>query len=646
MMNPLRSDSDVRKLATQSLDGSNSELQKAVSRISREAPGEDAKDIASLGLTAMEGVQGDDKLAELSRRRAGKATLEVIRDQDYAGLDVQARMGEELTDPSKVYAPLLGATEAVMKGLVGSSVPGPVGAALGLALEIGQEVRKPGHTSTEHAAFNVESPHHSIGPGVDYDFVGLSGVYHAAFSSVAMRKDVTETGELASLGSSMLLYVEEGNRRYAEETSGYSKPPDTAQVVGREVFGKLESSQPVWTKLGFKLVEGGPGAEGARTVLDAVADGREPTAVNLLSVGRSVLPQLPEERREGVAQTVLELVMAAPDHEVAADLLGKVRSGEWTPAQAVTDGLEQLGQKTGDAWVLHGKSRAATGGIAGAEGYVNVNGVSVKKRKAPAPEAEGESVPQPDADRVRSAVEQLLAEQRAEEDDDFNHPDLVAQRERVAARQAEEAPGSPAAENSAAEPEVPPRQQTPPPQPEAPPQQQAPLPRQQAPPPQGPAYDPGKFGVQTAPGYDPRLFGAPTAVPFDPRLFGAPTPVQWQGQPEMGGVDPRFAGMDPRMMDPRTMDPRMMDPRTMDPRMMDPRFGGGPQQAPWGYAAPSPAVYAYDPYPNGRPYTINMNPQGGWQHPQARQSRMSGWKIAALAVGAAVGLPLLLGAIF
>ncbi|MCE7873259.1 hypothetical protein DYH09_23190 [bacterium CPR1] len=108
--------------------------------------------------------------------------------------------------------------------------------------------------------------------------------------------------------------------------------------------------------------------------------------------------------------------------------------------------------------------------------------------------------------------------------------------------------------------------------------------------------------------------------------------------------DPRFGGMDPRMMDPRMMqDPRFggMDPRMMDPRMQDPRFGGMDprmQGGQWPYHAPPP-----DPYPSGRPYSISVNDAGQGPHsfvPQ--QSRMSGWKIAALAVGGLVSVPLLL----
>ncbi len=730
-MNPLRSDADVRKLVTQSLDSSNSDIQKAIKRVSREAPDADTKDVASVGLSAMEGIQGDGKLAEYAARRAGKATLEVLRDKDFAGLDAQARMGEELTDPTRVYAPLLASTETVMRSLVGSSIPGPVSLALSMALDIGQELRKPGHTTTDHSAFNINSPHHSIGPGESFDFVGMSGVYHAAFSSVAMRKDVESAAEMASLGSSMLLYVDEGNRRYMEESGGYSKPPDTAQVVAREVFGRLGAEAPVWSKLGLKLADGGPGAEGCRSLLDYVADGKEANAVNLLAAGRLILPQVPEGRRDAVATSVLEAVSSLPEHGEAAGLLSKVRSGEWTPSQAVNEGLEAIGKERGDDWVLHGKQRAEAGTIGGNEGYVNVGGIKVKKRAEAAPAADegGEAPPAPDQDRVRAAVEQMLNEQRAldEDDDDQNHPDLVAQRQRQAALKAEGGGASPASAEpqGAAQAQAPqggpqvqagdvraqgapqeqgggqPQAQVGPQlqggeqpqgrpqvqgggQPQSRPQVQVgpqvqgggkPQGRPQgAGQPQGgvqPGYDPSKFGANVAPTYDPRLFGAPGGVPFDPRLFGAPMPTAFPTDPTMGASDPRFQGMDPRTMDPRMamdprfqgMDPRMamdprfqgIDPRTMDPRIamdprfqgmdprtMDPRFGPpGPNN--WSYAAPNPGVYQFDPYPNGRPYSINTNAQQG---PFVQQSRMSGWKIAAIAAGAAIGIPLLFGMIF
>ncbi len=712
MMNPLRSDVDARKLAQQTLDGSNSEIQKSLSRLSREAPCEDVQDVASVGLSAMQGVQGDDKLAELAKRRAGRASLEVVRDQDYRGLNASARAGEELTDPSKVYAPLLASTEAVIKNMLGSSIPGPVGAALALALDLGQEIKKPGHTTTDHSAFNIESPHHSIGPGCDYDFVGLSGVYHAAFSSVAMQKDVTTAPELASLGSSMLLYVDEGNRRYQSETGGYSSPPDTSQVVARELFSRLKSEAPVWSDLGLHLASAGPDAEGARAVLDAISDQRPADRLHLLALGREVLSQLPEERRESFATRVLDLASAQPDEGPTKGLVGelieRIRTGQSSAAQAVSEGLDQLGERSGDSWVVHGKTRSGVGGVHVEGDRVSVSGANLKRRQ-PADESE-EVGPRPDPEAVRAAVEQMLNEQRAAEE-------LEQTRQQAPPPQArQQAPESPPGQQQAPEsppgqqaPESPPGQQQapePPPgqqqAPEPPPGQQAPEPPpgQQAsePPPQvrpqqappqprhtsGPAYDPALFGAPQQVQYNPNLFGAPQSVPFDPRLFGAPQPTGWPADPSMtmdprmmqdprfggmdprmmdsrmmqdphfGGMDPRmmdprmmqdprFGGMDPRMMDPRMQDPRFggMDPRMMDPRMQDPRFGGMDprmQGGQWPYHAPPP-----DPYPSGRPYSISVNDAGQGPHsfvPQ--QSRMSGWKIAALAVGGLVSVPLLL----
>ncbi|GMU53778.1 MAG: hypothetical protein AMXMBFR33_29240 [Candidatus Xenobia bacterium] len=702
MMNPLRSDVDARKLAQQSLDGSNSEIQKSLARLSREAPSEDVQDVASVGLSAMQGVQGDDKLAELSRRRAGRASLEVVRDQDYRGLHAAARAGEEITDPSKAYAPLLASTEAVIKNMLSSSIPGPVGAALALALDLGQEIKKPGHTTTDHSAFNVDAPHHSIGPGCGYDFVGLSGVYHAAFSSVAMQRDVTTAPELASLGSSMLLYVDEGNRRYQTETGGYSSPPDTSQVVARELFGRLKAEAPVWSDLGLHLANAGPDAEGARAVLDAIAEERPADPLNILALGRQVLSQLPEERRETFATRVLDLASAQPDEGPTKGLVGelieRIRTGQSSAAQAVSEGLDQLGERSGDSWVVHGKTRSGVGGVHVEGDRVSVPGANLKRRQA-AESQEQSGGPRPDPETVRAAVEQMLNEQQAPNPSASEaagrRPDPEVVRaaveqmlnEQRAAEESEQARQEAPAPQT--EPPPQPSQQRapePPPQPgqqqasEPPPGQQQPQARPQAPrPTSGPAYDPALFGAPQQVQYNPNLFGAPQSVPFDPRLFGAPQPTGWPADPSMtmdprmmqdprfGGMDPRmmdprmmqdprFGGMDPRMMDPRMMqdprfggmDPRMLDPRMqdprfggMDPRMMDPRFGGMDprmQGGQWPYQAPPP-----DPYPSGRPYSISVNHAGQGPHsfvPQ--QSRMSGWKIAALAVGGLVGVPLLL----
>ncbi len=625
MMKPLRSDVDARKLAQQSLDGSNSEIQKALSRLSREAPSEDVQDVASVGLSAMQGVQGDDKLAELSRRRAGRASLEVVRDQDYRGLHAAARAGEEITDPSKAYAPLLASTEAVIKSMLGSSIPGPVGAALALALDLGQEIKKPGHATTDHSAFNVGAPHHSIGPGCDYDFVGLSGVYHAAFSSVAMQKDVTTPSELASLGSSMLLYVDEGNRRYQTETGGYSSPPDTAQVVARELFSRLKSDAPVWSDLGLHLANAGPDAEGARAVLDAIAEERPVDRLSILALGRQVLSQLPEERRETFATRVLDLASGQPDEGPTRGLVGElieqIRTGQSSAAQAVSQGLDRLGERSGDSWVVHGKTRNAMGGVHVEGDHVAVGGASLKRRKAGS--QQDPTGPHPDPEAARAAVEQMLSEQQAPEAEPAaRRPDSEAVRaaveqllnEQRAAEEAEaQAPAQAQQQQSAPEPPPQARQQAasePPPQPQ---------PR----PASGPAYNPGLFGAPQQVQYDPRLFGAPQSVPFDPRLFGAPQPTGWPADPTMS--------MDPRMM----QDPRFAG---MDPRMMqDSRFSQMPG-AGWPYQAPAP-----DPYPMGRPYSIRMGHPG--QGPNGfvpQQSRMSGWKIAALAVGGLVGVPLLL----
>lgn len=407
MQVPLRDDRDVRKFAREAVGGRTEDMEKALDQVAHHAPNSDVEDVATVGLMAMQGVESGRETSEFARRHAGKAALEVLTDPDPMG-SVQGvgRVGERITDPNRAFALNLAGAETILEAIQGAAIPGAMGQAVAFTLSLGEQLKEPGQTATRHSAFVADRPDQMLGPGESFDFAGTSGVYHAAFAMLIAMDGRPQVGdemtsiELADLGTSMLLYSGEANRKYAE---GYMQTPDTPRTVAREVLDRIPETAKAtedtrrWASLGLALLPENPQAAGASLVLEAISQKKPADSITMLAVGRNALEQLPEAAREGFAQQLMTQTMARRHAEPESPIKGgwealdqlaaRVSSGESTAAQAVTDGIESLAKATGDPWLEHGSTTPSNAGVATNGQVVFVPGGRVKMRR-PAPAVE------------------------------------------------------------------------------------------------------------------------------------------------------------------------------------------------------------------------------------------------------------------
>ncbi len=401
MIPPLRNDKEVRKAAREAIGGRTEDMEKTLEQIGVHGHNSDVQDVANVGLMALQGVEGGQETTELARRQAGRAALDVLSSEHDPKGSVQGvgRVGEQLTDPSMAFALNLGGAETILQAIQSAAIPGAMGAAIAFTLELGEKLREPGHTATQHSSFTPERPEHTLGPGQSFDFVGVSAVYHAAFSnlvSLDLRPQVGEemtSVELADLGSSMLLYAGEANGKYP----GYLQTPDTPQVIAGEVLARLPETAKAsedtrrWAELGMKLLPDNPQAAGCEIILKAVSDKKPANSVTVLAIGRQALEALPEERRESFAQNVLYQAVSQRQRESEEPIRGawaaldevaaRVSRNEISASQAVLGGVEQLSQS--DPWLMHGTTTPSNAGIAANEHVVLVPGGRLKVRKPP-----------------------------------------------------------------------------------------------------------------------------------------------------------------------------------------------------------------------------------------------------------------------
>ncbi len=407
MLPPLNNDRDVRKYARENIGGRTEDMEKALDTLATNAPNSDVQDVANVGLMAMQGVDSGRETSEFARRHAGKSALEVLTDPDPMG-SVQGvgRVGEALTDPNNSFALNLSGAETVLEAIQGASIPGAMGQAVAFTLHVGEHLKQAGQTATRHSAFVDGRADQMLGPGENYDFVGVSGVYHAAFSILMSMDGRPQVGdkmtcvELADLGNSMLLNTNQANSKY----DGYLQAPDTPRTVVREVLDALPGTEKAtadtqrWADLGKALLENNPQATGASVFLDSISQRKSADSVSMLAVGRKAMEQMPAEAREGFAQSLMAQTMQQRHAEAESPLKGgwealdklasQVASRELTAEQAVTNGVESLSQSTGDPWLEHGSTTPSNAGIGTNGQVVFVPGGRIKVRKPAAPAAE------------------------------------------------------------------------------------------------------------------------------------------------------------------------------------------------------------------------------------------------------------------
>ncbi|MEW6280131.1 MAG: hypothetical protein AB1758_16000 [Candidatus Eremiobacterota bacterium] len=394
---PLTNLGEVKRFAQRSRETfSTDDMSAALKRISDEGPYWDLRKIAEVGLEAMDSVeqlQRPDELKSMSLQATADAGLRplTLLGPDEGALNGVSRTGYDLTVGTKLLEPNLTAAETVMRYVLGAGVPGPLGATLELALDIGEAVRAAGTGGTSHGgaiSCKVLNEQDELVPGArliegaaDFDFPGLAGVYNAAFNYADRKVEVDAPGSLAGLGSLMLRIADENIRRFQERGGCYTSPVETPKLVAGKVLDSLDrlelsDEQRAWVRMAHAAQPLDGEGDAVRLALDALSRDKPADAIGIMAVGRVVMNALPAEARDGFAAEVVTLARERLDPQGEhADLVAAALD------KGLAEGIQHLEETTGDKWLGFGSRNPDLHGIMERPGSVSFGRTTLKRRR-------------------------------------------------------------------------------------------------------------------------------------------------------------------------------------------------------------------------------------------------------------------------
>lgn len=260
------------------------------------------RDIAQLGLSFGAGATTPEA-SEVAQR----AALETLAEKEPSLLEFGRRLCTTECQAG-THVENLAQAEAILHGVAGAAVGGPVGTTTTFALNVGKRLREESGTGTRHSQFSTIFPEDAAGEPQSFDFPAVAGVYAAAFQSL-MEGGAQTPSELAALGQAMMRPTE-----YA----AYTAPPRSLAVIADETFNAIGTSPQAdadekrWAGLGRQLAPRDPSGAASRILLQTVEKGVVADALSMTEFSQRAADKLPPAEQGLFAQSAITLVAQAP----------------------------------------------------------------------------------------------------------------------------------------------------------------------------------------------------------------------------------------------------------------------------------------------------------------------------------------------